>query len=257
MKKILSLILVIMTWGQIAASNLAVQADSAYTADNFSLAADLYRQSIETDGASSIIYYNLGNAYYRMNDLGRAIVNYERALQLDPTNSDARTNLDFVNSQITDKPLDSGSFVYDTIDSVISSAHPDTWAWITFILFVIIIGCVLGYIFSSGVKIRKICFFGGIVLMFVTIGTAWMAWMSASRVNDHSYAIIVVPASQLSTTPREAVDPSEQAFLLHEGTKLEIVDSVLTPGSDSKRWYEVKVDNTHRAWINSLDIEKI
>lgn len=257
MKRIFSIIIALVSFCALSAGELAQRADSAYMADNYELATDLYRQSIDADGTSSVLYYNLGNAYYRMNDLGRAIVYYERALQLDPTNGDARANLEFVNTQITDKPLDSGSFISDMISNIVAWAHPDTWAWITFALFVIILICVTGYIFLSGVRVRKICFFGGIVIMFVTIGTATMAWMGASRASDHSFAVIVVPAAQLSTTPRVATDPSEQAFLLHEGTKLEIVDSVASPGQSGLKWYEVKVNNSHRAWINSSEIEKI
>ena len=92
---------------------LAQQADSAYAADNFSLAERLYRESIAAEGTSSTICYNLGNAYYRQGNLGMAIVNYERALKLDPTNKDARINLDFVKGKITDRQIDSGSLDCD------------------------------------------------------------------------------------------------------------------------------------------------
>lgn len=258
MKKFLFIILAsVIPCCLTANEKLLMRADSAYMADNFDLAAGLYKQAADSIGTSSSLFYNLGNTYYRMNDLGHAIVYYERALQLDPTNSDARTNLDFVNSIITDKPLDSGSFLSDVIDSIVSSAHYNTWAWTTFVLFVIILICVVGYIFSSGIRIRKICFFGGIVLMFVTLATASFAWMGARNATDHRFAVIIVSAAQLSTTPRTPTTPSEQAFLLHEGTKLEIVDSVASPGQSASKWYEVKVSNTHRAWINSDEIEKI
>ncbi|MDE5979645.1 MAG: tetratricopeptide repeat protein, partial [Muribaculaceae bacterium] len=90
---------------------LAQQADSAYSADNFVMAEALYLKALEAGGSSSTLFYNLGNAYYRQGNLGKAIVNYERALKLDPTNADARANLEFVNSKITDKQIDSGSYM--------------------------------------------------------------------------------------------------------------------------------------------------
>ena len=72
---------------------LAQSGDSAYAADNFVLARELYTEAMKTGGSSAVLFYNLGNAYYRQGNLGKAIVNYERALKLDPTNADARENL--------------------------------------------------------------------------------------------------------------------------------------------------------------------
>ena len=89
-----------------------------------------------------------------------------------------------------------------------------------------------------------------------------MSIMMATRSYNISVAkdkaIILSPSTILSTSPREPKDRNEEAMLLHEGTKVTIVDSVgTTSGNTSVKWYEVVVDNTHRAWIKGTDIEMI
>lgn len=234
---------------------LAQQADSAYSADNYLLAEQLYLQALKEGGSSSVLFYNLGNAYYRQGNLGKAIVNYERALKIDPTNADARTNLDFVNSKIADKQIDSGSYLDSVWNGTVGMFHPDTWAVIALVLFAIFLGAVAVYIFSSAVMVKKTSFFGGMLVFVVTVAAVIISFSAANRVNSHDYAIILPPASQLSTTPRESRSQAEQAFLLHEGTKVEIIDSLSTPTDGT--WYEVMVGRGERAWIKSTEVERI
>ena len=92
----------------VKAESLIEQAYSAYMNDDFAKAADLYLEAESQEGSSSDLYYNIGNCYYRQNKLGKAILYYERALRLDPSNKDARANLAFVNTKITDEPGDGG-----------------------------------------------------------------------------------------------------------------------------------------------------
>lgn len=235
----------------------AVMADSAYNDLAYSRALELYKQAADSAGASTHLYYNIGNTYYRLGDLGRAVLWYERALQLDPSNKDARANLEFVNTRITDRPVDDRSLVTRIYDNVTNSAHPDTWAWVTFGLFALTVAAFVGYLMTRQVMVRKTCFFGGAALLVLTILSLSVALTGSSRASNHNRGIITVPSAQLSTAPRAAVDANSQAFLLHEGTKVEIVDSVMPsqPGT-GEAWYEVKIGNA-RAWINARDIERI
>lgn len=240
------------------AANIIEQADSAYTSDDFATAAKLYTEAIDSLGSSPTLYYNLGNAYYRMGSLGKAIVNYERSLRLDPTNKDARENLAFVNAKITDQIGDSGTFISNTIDNVVASAHPDTWGWIALGSFILMLGAIALYVFASNVAVRKSGFFGGFILLAITIVTNILAFRGAEKAQSHTTAIVIEPSTILSTSPRQPKDRSEEAFLLHEGTKVEILDSVAVPADTTgRKWYDVSVDNSHRAWIASDAIEKI
>lgn len=239
----------------LGSSALLHQADSAYSADNFVLAETLYLQALRIGGSSTELFYNLGNTYYRQGNLGKAIVCYERALKLDPTNADARTNLEFVNSRITDKQIDSGSYMDSLWEGAVGAFKADTWAVIALILFAIFLGAMAAYIFSSAVMVKKASFFGGIIVFVITVCAVIISFSAANRVNSHDKAIVLSPSSQLSTSPREARSQAEQAFLLHEGTKVEIIDSVSNPGEG--KWYEVMVGHGERAWIRASEVERI
>lgn len=236
-------------------SETVARADSAYSADDFALATSLYTLALKEEGSSSQLFYNLGNSCYREGNLGMAIVNYERALKLDPTNTDARTNLEFVNTRIADKQMDDGSVMTTLRNRIVSAFRADTWAMIAAVLFIIFIASAAVYVFSSAVAVRKASFFGGIIVFLITVAALVLSFDAANRVETDRMAIVLPPASQLSTSPREARNAQEQAFLLHEGTKVEIVDSILNPGEGL--WYEVRVGSHDRAWIKAADLERI
>lgn len=240
------------------ANSLTAQADSAYMNDDFSTAAALYHQIAETEGTSSNLFYNLGNCYFRLGQPGRAILWYERALRLDPRNADARTNLAFVNSRITDEPGDRGMFISNSVNRIARSMPANFWAASALGAFILFLGCVGLYIFTPGIGLRKLGFFGAIVMIGLCVLANILASRATRWATSSNEAVIVVPSTLLSTSPREPKDRSEEAVLLHEGTLVEIVDSVSTRvDSTTVKWYDVQVDNHVRAWIKGAAIEKI
>lgn len=249
----------LLTMGMSASAlTIGERADSAYNKEDYRQAIELYKHSIEQEGRSSDIYYNLGNAYYRNDNLGKAVVNYERALRLNPTNADARTNLEFVNSRIQDRPEDDSAFLANLHHSLMSAMTPNAWAWTAFIIFLLFAGAVGLYIFSTNVAYRKTGFFGGIVLICVFAYTLMLASDSADYAQNHDSAVVIVPNTQLSSTPRAAKTANDKVVTIHEGTKVEIVDSVATPDDPvSPRWYNVKINNSTKAWLRASDVERI
>lgn len=239
-------------------ANLDLRADSAYMADQFAEAAALYEEAAREEGVSSDLYYNLGNCYYRMGKTGEAIVAYERALRLNPSNSDARTNLDFLNSRIVDRPGDRGSFISNTADDIALSLPSNSWAWIAAGIFFLVVCCAGAYVFAGSVVARKAGFFSGIILLILCIFAAVMSFRGARISTDMNQAIITVPSTILSTSPRAPKDRNEEAMLLHEGTKVKILDSVTSTVDTTKvKWYDVEVDNTHRAWVDDTAVTRI
>lgn len=232
------------------------EADSAYVNDDFLNAAALYQEAIDSLGPSAERYYNLGNAYYRAGLNGMAIVSYERALRLDPSNSDIKDNLEFVNSRITDRTAAQSSLFASAADKIASVVHPNVWAWIGLICFVVALSGVFFYFIADAVILRKIGFFGGGIMLLCCIVANLLAWRSTRNAMGSNSAVVVSPSVILSTTPRQPKDRTEEAMLLHEGTKLQILDSIPGTGND-RMWYDVKVDNSHRAWISSQAIEII
>lgn len=260
MKHIIFTIVILLsgTFAMRAESPLTAQADSAYNADEFRQAADMYLNVIQEEGPSAKLYYNLGNSYYRLGEMGNAIIAYERALRLDPSDKDVRNNLDFVNARITDRPGERGTFLGNALDAISAYAHSNTWAWIAFTCFVLTLAGLLAYLFSQMVPVRKIGFFGGILTFMACCISLFFSFRAAAIASADNVAVITVPSTILSTTPRVPQDRSQEAMLLHEGTKVTILDSVRsTTDSIHSMWYDVEVDNAHRAWINAAAVQKI
>lgn len=257
MKHIISFCLSLLAL-TMSAAPLAQQADSVYNREAYSDAVTLYNEAIATDGASSTLYYNLGNAYYRANSLGKAILSYERALALDPSNEEAAINLNFVRTRIEDAPEDDSSFLSNLHKGIVSNMSPDAWAWTALILFIILLGTIALYIFSSNVILRKVGFFGGIVMIFVFAYTIAIAYQTAAAYKSHDAAIVIVPTTNLSSAPRSTRGDKEKVVPIHEGTKVMIIDSLSTPDDPNVgKWYDVKINNSSRAWLNAADVERI
>ncbi len=242
-----AILIIILAWcaAPLASAGIAAAADSAYTADDFSRAIELYTRALETDGASPDLYYNLGNAYYRNCNLGRAIVAYHRCLRLDPANADARANLAFVNSRIQDLPEDDSSFLTRMHTAVVTACSANAWAWIAFAAFALTLAAVALYIF------------GAFVLAVLTAYFIVVAAAAAARIDDRSHAIVTVPTTFLNSIPRQPKQ-TDKVVPLHEGTRVEIIDSVPTPDDPvSPRWYNVKINNSTHAWLRATDVERI
>ena len=258
MRRYLLILLLSLIIPAAKAMTLAEQADSAYNKDDYRMAIELYKQSIATVGASADIYFNLGNAYYRSGKPGMAVVCYERALSLDPTDSDARTNLEFVRAQIQDKPEDDTAFLASVHKSILSSMTANGWAWTAFVLFLLLLGAVALYIFSRSVASRKVGFFGGMVLIVFFLYSLWLAYQSYAVANTHEEAVVIVPSTQLTSAPRASRTSADKVVTIHEGTKVEIIDSIATPDDPvSPKWYNVKINNTTKAWLRASDVERI
>ena len=193
-----------------------------------------------------------------MGDLGRAVLNYERALILNPHNDEAKENLEFVNSKIQTKITDEKSFVLQVIENFVTWQTSNTWATIAAICFVLLVVGILLYAFSSVIALRKLGFFGGGVMLIGVTVALMCAYSVKSKVEAKNKAVITVPSVTLSTVPRVPKEKNEEAFILTAGNKVTVVDSVENSLGDVKiKWYNVKADASHRAWLKAENLEKI
>lgn len=238
--------------------NNVVTADSLYNKKAFGEALVYYQAALEHDGVSSDLYYNIANTYYRLGDLGHAVLNYKRALKLDPSNDDARANLEFVKSQITDKPEDDSTFLSNLHEKITSWFTPDTWAWVAFAIFIIMMTSLALYMFSANVNLRKVGFFGGFILFTVFGYALVIAYQTSKGLDDHETAVVVAASTNLRSTPATSNSKTDKVVPIHEGTELIIIDSLATPDDPATlMWYDVKINNTSRAWVSAADVERI
>ena len=240
------------------AQSLTEQAAAAYNKDDFNQALELYLEASQQEGTSSELFYNIGNTYYKLDKKGKAILYYERALLLDPNNSNARDNLDYVRSKSSMTTDIGATYWKDSIDNMVCSQTATAWGVLAVVSFLAFIVLLFVCIFGDAVILRKIGFFGGGIMLIVTILANICAFHVKSKVEAHDQAVVVIPSATLSTSPRQPKDKTEEAFMLNEGTKVTVIDSVTNVVSGSnEKWYDVRANETSRAWIAASAIEII
>lgn len=238
----------------VASSPLTDRAAKAYNQELYTEALKLYQQAEKDEGTSAALYCNIGDTYYRLKDNAHAILYYERALLLDPSHPDARFNLDFVR-QKAGIPDDSGASILTIwANKAAATFSSNVWAVIAIISFVLCLIAVCIYIFVDGILLRKIGFFGAILLFVICMIANVCAFVNYGRATNHDTAIVMSASATLSTSPRAPKDKSEIAFELREGRKVEIIDSVRV---SNNLWLNVETNDRHRAWIGAQDVEII
>lgn len=232
------------------------RANQAYKQELYNEALKLYLQEAENTGVSADLYCNIGDTYYRLKDNVHAVLYYERALLLDPSNNDARYNLEFVRSKM-DLPDDAGdSWFSNWVERTASRLSSNTWAIIAILTFLLFLAGVAAYLFLENVMLRKIGFFGGAIVLVASILANMAAFHVYHKATSGNGAIIMPESVTLSTAPREPRDKDEEAFLLRQGTRVEIIDSVADK-TKSGKWLQISTAGGHKAWINAKDVEII
>ena len=224
------------------------EADSAYVRGDFHQAVVLY-DSLLQQGTSSELYYNLGNAYYRLDDITHAVLNYERALQLSPGDADIRFNLQMARSKTIDKIVpESEMFFVTWYRSLVNMASVDGWAYMALFTLALAVVLVLVYLFSSPVWLRKIGFFGAFVALVLFFVSNLFAWQQKQELMTQKGAIIIESAVPVKSTPAQN---GTDLFILHEGTKVTIIDNSM------REWKEIKVADGKQGWLETKQIEAI
>ena len=232
------------------AANAATKADadSAYVNGNYQEAIKVY-ESLLKHGESAELYYNLGNAYYRTENITRAVLNYERALLLSPGDGDIRFNLQIARSKTIDKIVpESEMFFVTWYRSLVNIMSVDGWGRMALVSLALVIVLFLVYLFSARVWVQKVGFFGGGILLVVFVLSNFFAWQQRQQLLNREGAIVVAPSVTVKSTPAQN---GTDLFILHEGTKV-----VITDGS-MKSWREIRLADGKKGWIESKKIELI
>ena len=224
------------------------EADSAYTRGQYQQAISDY-ETLLKNGASAELYYNLGNAYYRTENITRAVLNYERALLLSPGDRDIRFNLQLAQSKTIDKIVpESEMFFITWYHSLVNLMSVDGWARMAVFSLALVIVLFLIYLFSEPVWLRKVGFFGGMFLLVVFVLSNIFAWQQKQNLLFRKGAIVTSTSVTVKSTPAKN---GTDLFILHEGTKVSITDGSM------KDWKEIRLADGKEGWIESNKIEMI
>ena len=248
-KAVVSVLLLLLLPLSVQAAQVSKSAaDSLYATEHYQQAAQQY-ESLLKQGISADIYYNLGNCYYRMDDMTQAVLNYERALLLSPGDRDIRLNLQMARSKTIDKIVpESEMFFVTWYHSLVNLMSVDGWARTAIVSLILVIILALAYLFSDRIWLRKVGFFGGFFLLFVFLFSNLFAYQQQQVLIHRSGAIIIRSAVNIKSTPAQN---GTDLFILHEGTKVTITDDSM------KDWREIRVADGKEGWLQTKDIEVI
>jgi len=224
------------------------EADSAYVRGEYQKAIDSY-EALLKKGVSAELYYNLGNAYYRTENITRAVLNYERALLLSPSDPDIRFNLQMARSKTIDKIVPEQEMFFVTwYRSLVNMASVDGWAMIALVCLGLAIVLALIYLFSNLIWLRKVGFFGAFLMIIIFVCSNIFAHQQKNQLVYRTGAIITESAVTVKSTPaKNGVD----LFILHEGTKVTIIDASM------KEWKEIRLADGKEGWIETRQMEAI
>mgnify|MGYP002672623856 FL=1 len=221
----------------------------AYTDGKFSDASAAWTSIEESGQKSAKLYYNLGNAWFKQGNYPKAILNYERALRLDPSYSDARYNLEFTSNFVQDKIEPVPEFILKSVARKVCYVMGSN-AWAVIFLVLLAAALVMGLLFLLGSSVgkRRAGFYCGIVLLLLSAGAlSFSIWQKSDSVKTDT-AIVMSPVSSVKSSPSSG--SSKDLFVIHEGTKVTILDEVGT-------WRNISLADGRQGWIPASDIEII
>ena len=223
-------------------------ADTEYQKGNYQQAIRDYEEVLK-NGESAEIYFNLGNAYYRTDNITKAVLNYERARLLSPGDDDINFNLQFARSKTIDKITpESEMFFVTWYKSLVNFTSVDNWAKTGILCIVMALLLVLLYLFGPQLMLRKIGFFGGLAFFVIFLLSNLFAFQQKQALDNRTGAIIISPSVNIKKTPAKN---SADQFVLHEGTRVDIIDKGMTD------WRCIRVGDGREGWIETKAIEEI
>ena len=222
---------------------------TAYTAGDYPAAAGAWEEVLSTGVRSKDLLYNLGNAYFKSEQLGKAIVNYERALRMDPSDADVRYNLDFARAMTQDRIDEVPEFILETWGRKLCYSLPgNVWAVLSLVLLALTLSLVLLFLLGGSERSRRWGFFSGIVTLILTFLCWDFAHWQLSDARLKNAAVVMRGVTSVQSAP--GADAAKTLFILHEGTKVKLMDEV-------SLYTQIELSDGRQGWIKSADIEVI
>lgn len=244
-----SFVLMILMLMPLSANAITKQnADDEYAKGNYQQAIKDYQEILKT-GVSSEIYYNLGNAYYRTDNITQALLAYERALQLSPGDNDIRFNLQYARSKTIDKITPETEMFFVTwYNSLVNFTSVDRWANTAIVSIVMALLLILVFLFAPQMWARKSGFYGSAVFLLLFAFANLFAFQQKHELETKQGAIVIAPTVNVKKTP--AVSGTD-VFVIHEGTRVDITDRGM------KQWRGIKLADGREGWLKTSQIEEI
>ena len=227
------------------------EANDLYSNGQYSEAATIYQAIIDNNDPAqksmAAVYYNLGNAYFKMGELSQSILAYERCLRINPNHRDAQYNLQFAESRITDNIIDNRTFfLSNLLARVRNQLREPAWMWMSIISFTLTLVLLLIFLLSAHSGIRKAAFYIGLCCLVISICALANSSSLHQRDTERAEAIITQGIVNAKAAPDRS---GTELFTLHEGTKVYIEETI-------GEWCNIRVGN-NEGWIPARTLERI
>ena len=249
MRKLMFLCILFLSFtGFTQNEDLFEQGNDAYQSGDYQDAINYYKEILDNGEASAELYYNLGNAHYKLNHGAPSIYYFEKALQLDPTNEDIKNNIEFArNMAIDDIEEVEETGMNQWVNGLISTFSYSTWAIIAIIFSILFVALFLLYYFTYTPLYKRLLFSGAMLFVVLSVLSVIFAFQQQSYIQDNQYAIIFGEEVEVRDEPNLRGDAS---FELHEGTKAKVLE-------DYQEWARIELANGAQGWVKNSTIRKL
>lgn len=220
--------------------NLMKSGNDFYQNKQYEEAIESYESILKQGYLSSELYYNLGNAYFKIGKIGRAILFYEKSLKIQPNNEDAAHNLKIANARTVDKIQNIPDLFFIKWWNIILSTFTSTgWQMIIFIFYILLLICIAIYFLVRNLQFQKYAFIFGTLNIIALVFSVVLFFASLERESSNDYAIL----QQSTITAKISPDSqSDDAFVIHEGIKFKIEDQV-------NNWVKIRLSDGKVGWL--------
>lgn len=246
-KSVILLLALVFSMGLFAQNEaLFNRATDVYNEGDYNKAIEYYKQILENGKHSPELYFNMGNAYYKLNKIGPSIYYYEKALLLKPNDPEILNNLSYAQNMRLDAietmPKTLAERLYANF---VSRLTFDGWAKMATLFSILFVMCYLAYYFFQQATKKRIAFISSISFLSLAIFALVFAYMQYQKFKANNPAIIFSKEVRVLSEPNKR---SQEVFALHEGTKVNVLDSL-----DS--WRKIKIADGQTGWLSNEDLK--
>lgn len=219
-----------------------------YQEAKFAEARDAYESILHNGLISGELYYNLANTYYKLGNIGKAILNYERALRLIPNDDDVKHNLQLVNLMITDRIEPTPRlFIWDYWDGMKAAFSLNTITWIAYSFFFLLVGSLVLMVLARTYRLKRFGLLGAVtsLVVLILVVTLWVG-----KLGEMTRSNAAVVTARITTVKNSPDSKSTDAFVLHSGVKVMITDSV-------NEWVKIRLADGKVGWMEESAAEVI
>lgn len=245
-KSIIILILLLGLTGTAQNTSLFDQATTAYNEGAYEKCIDLYKTILDSGEHSAEVYYNLGNSYYKLNDVANSIYFYEKALLLAPNDPEILNNLGYAQQMTLDAievlPETGFSKLYKTVTETLTF---DEWAYLGVVLMMLFVALYIVFYYARYSSRKRWAFIGSLVSLAIAVISVIFAFIQYQDFKTHRPAIIFADEVNIQAEPNIT---SNEVFVLHAGTKVNVLEEL-------NDWKKISLSDGKTGWISSSNLK--